>query len=313
MKEQNIKHSKNILNELSNKLDKYKSQLVKSEEAEIKHHISTAIIEKLLKVFEELEKNEKDLHKQVSTLRYTLETLIITRLLIKEADYFLKMYYSLYEHQENKRNIMIKRVENELALLREYAMKYSHEKKNNKQLYSKDPQTMNDENERVFQFYKKQIQEHINIYFDHLEELGFESSLYLLENEILKQYQNELTEFKQVKINRAKHLSKQEWFKKYFDVKKQHSKVFKSLKDVRSWEEKAELVKLSNEYKLNYERTSSLLHFNSYSLFTSNEINQDEIDYNYQILNQYVSHIVKNINAFSRVMLYDIFNVIDVS
>jgi len=313
MEKESIEHSKNILNELSNKLERYKSMLIKSEETEIKHHISTAIIEKLLKVFQELEKNEKDLHKQVATLRYTLETLIVTCLLIQENDYFLKMYYALYEHQENKRNLMIKRVEKELELLREYTVKYAREKENNKQLYMGYPRKMNDENERIFQFYKEQIQKHINIYFHEIEKLGFENSLYLLENEILKQYQNELKEFEQVKINRAKHLSKQEWFKKYFDVNKQHSKVFKSLKDKRSWEEKARLVNLIDEYKLNYERTSSLLHFNSYSLFTSNEIDNDEIHYNYQILNQYVSHIITNISAFSRVMMFDLFNMVDVS
>lgn len=88
--------SKKLLSELDQKLKKYKKILVTSSETQIKYHISTVIIEKLLKIIDELSNNTKDLHKHVSTLRYTLETLIITKLLIEERDYFLKMYFSLY-------------------------------------------------------------------------------------------------------------------------------------------------------------------------------------------------------------------------
>ncbi len=52
--------------------------------------------------------------------------------------------------------------------------------------------------------------------------------------------------------------------------------------------------------------TSSLLHF------TSSEINGAEIAYNNKIINQYIKQIVKNINAFSKVIIYDMFRVIKV-
>ena len=92
----------------------------------------------------------------------------------------------------------------------------------------------------------------------------------------------------------------------------QHTQVFKLLKDDRSWEEKAKLVELDKEYNLNYEMTSSLLHFTSYSLSTSNVAKEDEIKYNYMLINQYIKQITTNISAFSKVMIYDMFKVIKV-
>ena len=255
-------------------------------------------------------KNEKDLHKHVSTLRYALETLIITKILIKEPDYFLKMYYSLYKHQENKIKQMITRIENELKILKKYSESYNLESEKNKQKNSSDIKKLMDEDEKIFQQYKKLVQGNINIFFDQLEEFGFEGLIPSLEEQTLKLYKDKLNEFENLTLNKAKHLSKEKWFNEYFDVKGQHTKVFKYLKDVRSWREKAETVDLQHEYELNYEVTSSLLHFTSYSLFTSNEISDDEINYNNMILNQYISQITTNISAFSKVMIYDIFNIV---
>ncbi|WP_455755950.1 hypothetical protein [Sulfurimonas sp.] len=298
------------MNKLSSKLLKHEKTLVTSEERKIKHYISTAIIEKLSKIIDELSNNEKDLHKYVSTLRYTLETLIISKLLIKEPDYFLKMYYSLHKHQENKTKQMITRIDNELKMLKEYSQAYSLESEKNKQKYTDNPKKFMEENEKIFQHYKKSLQDNINIFFNQLEEFGFESLIYNLEEHTLKLYKDKLNEFENLTLDKEKHLSKAEWFKEYFDVKDQHSKVSKCLGDVRSWKEKADIVDLKNEYELNYEVTSSLLHLTSYSLFTPNEISDDEINYNNMIINQYISQITTNISAFSKVIIYEIFNVV---
>jgi hypothetical protein len=220
------------------------------------------------------------------------------------------MYYSLYKHQENKIKQMIARIENELKILKEYSEAYSLEIEKNKQKNSNDIEKLMDEDEKIFQQYKKLLQDNINIFFDQLEEFGFEGLIPSLEKQTLKLYKDKLNEFENLTLNRAKHLSKEKWFKEYFDVKGQHTKVFKCLTDARSWKEKADVVDLKNEYELNYEVTSSLLHFTSYSLFTSNEISDDEINYNNMILNQYISQITTNISAFSKVMIYDIFNVV---
>ncbi len=270
------------------------------------------MIEKLEKIIDELSNNETDLHKYVSTLRYTLETLIITKLLVKESDYFLKMYYSLYIHQENKIKHLISRLENEIELLKKYAIFYNLEVEKNMKKYSSDLIKLDDENEKVFKFFKQEAQSNINIFFNQLEDFGFDILVSHLEEKNLKIYKDKLSEFENLTLNKAKHLAKEPWFKEYFDVKKQHSKVFKCLTDVRSWKEKADIVDLKNEYELNYEVTSSLLHFTSYSLFTSNEIHIDEINYNNMIINQYVNQITINISAFSKVMIFDMFKVVKV-
>ena len=66
----------------------------------IKYEISKNITRKLEQIVEELDE-KKDLHKYMSTLRYALETLIITELLVNEKLYFVKMYYAIYIRQEN--------------------------------------------------------------------------------------------------------------------------------------------------------------------------------------------------------------------
>ena len=85
IKTHTIIESKELLNDLSNKLLEHKKTLVTSAETQIKYHISTVIIDKLKKTIDELLNNEKDLHRYVSTLRYTLETLIISKIINKRA------------------------------------------------------------------------------------------------------------------------------------------------------------------------------------------------------------------------------------
>lgn len=115
-----------------------------------------------------------------------------------------------------------------------------------------------------------------------------------------------MEEFEKLKSDKAKYLSKEDWFKAYFDVKGQSTKVFKDLADTRSWKEKAKIVGLEKEYSINYERSSSLLHFTAYSIITSSTISQEEIDYNYILINQYIKKISENISAFTKAIILDI-------
>ena len=120
------------MNELKTKLEKYKSSLITSEETSIKYDLSITLIDKLSQIIDELSKSDNDLHKLVSTLRYTLETLIVTKLLNIENDYFLKVTFSIYEQQINKMKSIIKRLEKELIVLKEYSEKCSVKKEKNK-------------------------------------------------------------------------------------------------------------------------------------------------------------------------------------
>lgn len=294
-----IKEIEIKLKELQNK--KNKIQILETmfgsiDEENIKYEISKHIIDKLTKLINELNKNPNDLHKQVSTSRYVLETLIITQLLIKEKDYFLKLYFSIYIHQENKIENMKERLEKEIKILEEYQFKYKQEIEN-KSLK---------EGEEIFQKYKNEINKDIRIFTLKLEKFGFDFLIHILKIQHLVEYENKLKEIQDKKIAKAKELVNEDWFKKYFNVKNQHSKVFIFFKDERSWKEKAKITDLENEYKLNYEIVSSLMHFTSYSLFTLKDIKDEEIKYYYLLLNQYLERIKNNLDIFSKATLFEI-------
>jgi ribosome-binding factor A len=304
--------SKDSLDELKSKLEEHKNSLIISEETNIKYNLSITLIDKLSQMVNELSNSHNDLHKHVSTLRYTLETLIVTKLLLAEDDYFAKIYFSIYKQQENKIKQMIQRLKNEIQILKNYSEENSKHNAQNRSKYTSDFKKIAEENEKIFQFLKNKAQSEIPIFMNQLEEFGFEALSIMLEKSTLVEYENKLKEFEELTLKKQKQLAKEEWFKQYFGVRVQHTQVFKLLKDDRTWEEKAKLVELDKEYSLNYEMTSSLLHFTSYSLSTPNIAKEDEIKYNYMLINQYIKQITTNISAFSKVMIYDMFKVIKV-
>jgi hypothetical protein len=236
----------------------------------------------------------------------------VTKLLISEENYFAKIFFSIYKQQENKTKQMIIRVENEIQILKEYFQQYLSHIEKNKLECSTDLLKLPKKNEETFQQFKKILQEDINIFFNQLEEFGFEGLIPMLEKYTLSTYKEKLIELETLTLNKAKHLAKQEWFKNHFGTRVQHTKVFKLLEDDRNWKEKAQIVGLEKEYNLNYELTSSLLHFTSYSLSTSNVASEEEIEYNFMLINQYIHQITTNISAFSRVMMFDLFTVLKV-
>jgi len=299
--------SKNSLNKLKNKLEEHKNSLVISEETKIKYHLSVTLISKLSHIINELSNNHNDLHKLVSTLRYTLETLIITKLLIKENDFFAKIYFSIYKQQENKIKQMILRLKNEIEILKKYSEEYSKYFEQNKLKYASDRKKRAEENKKIFQSLKNKAQSEITIFMNKLEEFGFEELSKKLEKNTLVEYEKKLEEFENLTREKQKKLAQKEWFKKYFGAKVQPTQVFKLLKDDRSWKLKAKHVGLDKEYSLNYEMTSSLLHFTSYSLLTSNIAKEDEINYSYMLINQYIKQITANISEFTKVVIYDRF------
>ncbi len=303
-----IKKIENKLEKLQNK--KNEIQILEKMfgnigEENIKYKISKHIIDKLTKLINELNKNPEDLHKQVSTSRYVLETLIITQLLMKEKDYFLKLYFSIYKQQENKIENVKERLVQEIKILEEYQVKYEQEIKNK----------TSDENEEIFQKYKNEINKGVRIFTLDLEKFGFGSLIHSLKNEHLVQYQDKLKEIQDKKLLEVEELLKKEWFKKYFPNEIKDSKeVFGLLEDrnekkrFRGWEEKAKASALEDEYKLNYKITSDLMHFTSYSLFTLKNIKDEEIRYYYLLLDQYLEQIINNLNLFSKTIPLKIIN-----
>ncbi len=239
-------------------------------------------------------------------MRYTLEALIVTKLLNIENDYFLKVTFSIYEQQINQVRSIIKRLEKELIVLKEYSEKCSVKKEKNKQQYANNSEKLAVENEKVFQNYKKLAQENINISFNKLGEYGFDVLITRLTKDI-EEYKKKLEEYKSLKFAKYKQLAKTGWIKEYFGERVPATQIPKELQDPRNWREKAKAVKLDDEYELNYEFTSSLLHFTSYSLFTPNVASEEEINYTCFLINQYIREIISNIRKFSKVFIFDVF------
>ena len=312
---------KNSLDELKLKLVKHKKVLVSSQEAYVQYDLSITLVDKLIHIIDELLNTNNDLHKLASTTRYILETLIITKLLLKEENYFVKIYFAIYNQQENKINQITQRLKYEIEILKKYAEEYSVQTTQNRSKYStqsndnekrlQSTKKIMEENEKIFQQLKKEAQKDVVIFLDQLKNYDFVTLANMLEKDTLQEYENKLKEIQSLKLEKAKQLSKEQWFKSYFGKRVQHTQIFqKMLKDTRSWQEKAEAVGLKEEYKLNYEMTSAFLHFTSYGLLTSNIASQEGIDYMYRLTNQYIEQITTNISIFSRVNLYDQLNII---
>ena len=292
--------SKDNLKKIKIKLENNKIFIISSEEATIKYNLSIVLIDKLIQIIDELSESNTDLHKHVATLRYIFETLVVTKLLIKENDYFVKIYFSIYKHKENKTKLMIRKLEDELKVLKEYFHQYLNEKKDNSLKYSTDLLKLAEENEKTFQAFKKILEENINISYSQIEDFGFDYLIYNLENKFLLNYKLKLKKIEETRDEKSRQLCKAEWFKKYFSNGKiiQHTQVFKLLEDHRSWQQKTKDIGLYEEYCLNYEMTSSLLHFTSYSLFRAKKIQENDIKYNYMLINQYIKNITQNISTF---------------
>jgi len=274
-----------------------------------KYEIAIKIIEKLISILTELEISKNDLHKQAITFRYSLETLIISKLLVQEENYFLKLYFSLFTQQENKTEEMIKRIKYEISILEQYKDEFNNDIKANQEKYKNDIPKLSLSNEEIFKKYQSKIQDNVNIYYSKLNDYGFDFLILSLKKQILLPYTNKLKEFNNLKLLKAQELAKAEWFNKYFNTRKQHSKVFSLLRDTRPWKVKAKITGYESEYTLNYESTSSLLHFTSYSIFTQHHIKDEEIQYNNMVLSQYLNKIIINLKLFCKTTNFNIIQV----
>lgn len=136
---------------------------------------------------------------------------------------------------------------------------------------------------------------------------GYGYTKSILESKILPQYNNRLKQFENAKIKVAKEILENQTICELFNFRNQHTKVFKELKDNRSWEEKARLSGLQNEYKLVYDLSSAVLHSTSYSYGTTVEIPESEIEMILNLCFKYSKKIMLNINSFSNLNFYQKF------
>lgn len=263
---------------------------------QMKFDISKASLEKISFLINELTNNEDNLLNFASTLRFSFETLIHTKIFFKEPEHIIRLKYRLYTHYEEKYTKLIKRVEEEILLLKEIETFENQKtlKLNNEQLNIDDVDKLID----------KKFGSNITMFFEGVKFNGYGFHQNILKEKVQKIYENELEKFKSEKNDFEVKIIKNKIFQEIYGINIQSNQVEKKISDGRNWKEKAHFVNLEKEYKLMYDLTSSLIHSTSYSLLTNSEMIEQEKKLYYNLLNQYVKQINENLRLFCSLDLF---------
>lgn len=262
--------------------------------------ISKKILEKIISLKEQLIKDPSNLLLNYSTMRYTLETLIHCRLLVKEDSYIYKLYYSVYLHQINKAENFLNRLKSEIELIAKYE-KMEAEKSvvpNFKGKATQDEiQNFFEKNKEIEAEIDQLADKELTVFFGDFKRNGYLFQKSIMENELTKIYEDKLIELNDLKDKRARQILVDKRINTLFDFK-QASGVFKELKEQRSWNKKADDTDLAQEYKLVYEISSALLHSTSYSIITPIETLEQEQFFALDMTCQYSNAIYDCLNVF---------------
>jgi hypothetical protein len=297
----------NRLEKLSQHLEK-KLALVPKDKHDIYLESSAKIVKKLLNIHQPEEIQNAGLISRVAAVRYTLESLISTRLLLREAGYAYKLYFSIFTHQEIQIQSSIDRINEELKLLDILAKKETAGAIRLAKAVSKaeergeafDSKKFGKRFIRSINRTDKIKNESITIWSHGAEETGYEYQAAGIRKHIVPAYLERQKFIRDLKDRYARQISKDPLFNLFFRVNGQSSKVFKILKDERKWEEKAKITGLEKEYAFIYRYTSSILHFTSYSIWTGHELAPDESSMFSRITYEYLRNIIQCIKEIDK-------------
>jgi hypothetical protein len=305
--EELIKIEENFVNSINDK----KAFLFSLENNEI-YHLSISIIEKIISIQKLILQDNSSLIESYTSLRYILETLIQTELLINEPEYTYILFYSIHNHQIDKTKKFIERVKKEILIMEKYELE-DRKKINiisNGVKKNEDIETIQKNHQKATKELDDKADLEYTMFCGNFKWFGYGYTKTHLEENVLPEYKKRLKQFEDGKIEIAKKLVKKECISKHFNFNRQHSKVFNELKDTRSWKEKAKLTQLENEYDLVYDLSSAVLHSTSYSYTTSNDIKDFEIKMVKTLCFQYSKKIMLNLNSYTKIELYDKFQII---
>jgi len=278
-----------------------------------KYNLSYRIVEKIIHIQETILNESVSLLELNSSLRFVLETLIQSEILKSEPDYTFKLFYSIFNHQVDKGEKFIKRIKHEIEVMDKY------EKKDNENLKivtkgianNEDPSKVKEKHKKAQEELDEESDLEYTIFCGNYKWYGYGLTKAMVKEQILPKYEERLIKFREMRIEKAKEIVKLKHISKYFNFRKQHSRVFKELKDNRSWDMKAKEVGLEKEYELVYDLTSALLHCTSYSLTTNNHSSAPEIEMTKTLIYKYSKKIMKNINEYAEMKFYSNFLVLD--
>lgn len=291
---------------------KQKEIIYKSRHEIERYHLSINILEKLIKIQESSLKSSVSLIEAYASVRYILETLIQTELLLKEEKYTFKLFYSIHNHQLDKYEKFIKRIEKEIEIMKSYEKEDQILKAQKiKKLPSKEEQI-----NAIKEYYEAQekldsrADLEFTIFTPDYRFNGYGYSAHLMETKILPEYIKRYNEIVSANTASAKRIVKQENIVALFDFRRQFTRVFIELKDDRTWQKKAEETNLSKEYETIYDLTSAIIHSTSYSYHTSNEFTEADRQIALNLIFKYSKKIHKNIKEYINLDLYRNFEVV---
>lgn len=297
--------------DFANSIKDKKSFFFSLENSEI-YHLSLNIVEKIISIQKLILTENSSLIENYSSLRYILETLIQSELLIKEPEYTYKLFYSIHNHQIDKTKKYIERIKREILIMKKYEL----EDRKTTEIFKNGIENKEhiEETKIKHQKAEKEIDDKADLEYTmfcgNFKWLGYGYVQSELENKVLPKYKERLKLFENSKIEIAKKLVKKESVAKHFNFNRQHSKVFNELKDIRNWKDKAKLTNLENEYDLVYDLSSAVLHSTSYSYRTSIDIKDYEIKMIKDLCFKYSKKIMINLNSYTNMEFYDKFKMI---
>lgn len=276
-------------------------------------YISIKIIEKICDLQRKLINNTTDLMLNYSTLRYCLEALIQSKLLVKEKSFVYKLYFSIYIHQIKKAQNFIDRLDREIRLIAEYE-KLENEIEipvsiESTWCESEIKEKMDEFHEKVQCLYDRASEE-LTLFFGDVENNGFTFQKHIMENELRDTYSKRIVHLLNLKRAKEREILSDARIKSLFNFNGQPSKVFSELEDKRSWSAKAKETNLEKEYELIYELSSAILHSFSYSLITPNETEEDEQELTLKMICKYSKETLQVLNNFIDYASFSKFNVV---
>lgn len=277
------------------------------------YQISLNIVEKLISIQKFLLKDNSSLIENYSSLRYILETLIQTELLLVEPKYTYMLFYSIHNHQIDKTDKFIERIKKEIQIMEKYEL----EDRQTIKILSDGVKLKEDLeiSQAKFKKAERELDDRADLEYimfcGDFKYMGYGFTKSILETKILPQYQERLKLFEKSKTETAKKLLNKTAVTRLFQFNNQYTKVFTELKDTRSWKVKAKKVQLEDEYELVYDLSSAVLHSISYSYLTSKEIEEGEIEMIKKLCFQYSKKIMINLNAYTNMELYEVFKIIE--
>lgn len=287
-----------------------RGEATKNKSTDLRYEIAFFLVKKIVSLFGRDQFENGDLVRNISSLRYAFEALVLSRLLIKEPLFVYSVYLGIHKIQEDQIENHISRLKEEIKFFEELEKMDSddavelgmftaemHDKGQHAEVGKSGSKLF--ENMAKIDSIKD---ERITLWSENVEHIGYGFHAQILREKVLPEYLERQKHLKDLNKKRAKSMIKNGLFNLFADSKGQESRVFKAAQDTRSWAQKAEDADLKEEYNFVYTYTSSIMHCTSYSFMTPDTLSKDEAGMIYKLSEQYIRHTLNNLEKYTTEM-----------